>query len=60
VTSHWLDDLVSNPCRSKRCYSSPTRPEQFCNPPNLLCNKFLAAFPRGKMAGTWKFPLTST
>ena len=45
VTSHGLDDLVSIPCRSKRCSCSPKRPEEFCSLPNLLCNNYLAAFP---------------
>jgi len=58
VTSHGLDDLVSIPCRSKRCFSSPKRPEHFCSPHNLLCNKYLANFPRGKATGTWNCPLT--
>jgi len=52
VTGHGLADLVSIPCRSKRYSCSPKRPEQFCSLPNHLCNKHLAAFPRGKVAST--------
>jgi hypothetical protein len=47
------------PVRS-RIFSSKLRPDRLWRPHRLLSNVYLGLFPRGKAAGAWSWPPTST
>jgi hypothetical protein len=62
VTGYGLDNRgfgVRVPVGST-IFSSPRRPERLWGPPSLLSNSYRVLFPRGKAAGAWSWPLTSS
>jgi hypothetical protein len=62
ATAYGLDDWgvgVQVPVGS-RIFSSPHCPDRLWGPPNLLSNGYQGSFPRGKAAGAWSLPLTSS
>jgi hypothetical protein len=40
-------------------FSSPSCPDRFWGPPNLLYNRYQGSFPGGKAASAWSWPLSS-
>jgi hypothetical protein len=62
ATGYGLDDRgvgVRVPVGS-RIFSSPRRPDRLWGPPNLLSNGYRGSFTRGKAAGAWSWPLSSS
>jgi hypothetical protein len=56
----WTTEGLEFESRLSRFLFSPCRPDRLWGPPSLLYNGYRGLFPRGKAAGAWSWPLTSS